>query len=119
MLDLLPFPRLSSASREQQMAELTNYLIQFKEDLEFILRNISEENLSADLLAKIESLGGGVQLGGMKADEFAQVAGKSLTVSDVCNSGIFKSAVKSEISTITFSVNFSTGYLEYDTKQGG
>ena len=116
MLDLLPFPRFSSSSAEKQVAELTSYLIQFKEDLEFILRNISEENLSADLLAKLESGGGGVQLGGMKEDELAQVAGKSLTVSDVCNSGIFKSAVKSEVSSITFSINFSTGYLEYDTK---
>ena len=50
MIDLLPFPRLSSSTPEKQIEDLYEYLIQLKEELEFILGNISKENLSSDLL---------------------------------------------------------------------
>lgn len=57
MIDLLPFPRLSSSTPEKQIEDLYEYLIQLKEELEFILGNISKENLSSDLLKTINGNG--------------------------------------------------------------
>lgn len=120
MVDILPFPRISKGTPEEQISDLTNYLIQFKETLEFALTNISTDNFSADLIERLNALGADIKLSNTnREEEIAQVSSKSLTVSDVCNSDVFKSSVASQISNITFSVNFSTGRLEYTTSQGG
>ena len=120
MVDILPFPRITANTSEGQIAELTSYLVQFKETLEFALMNISEENFSADLIKKLNSLGANIEESNKnREEELAQVSTKSLTVSDVCNSDVFKASVNSQISGITFSVNFSTGNLEFETSQGG
>ena len=114
MVDILPFPRIMGNTPEKQINELTNYLIQFKETLEFALMNISTDNLSADLVEKLNSLGADIEKSNKnREEEIAQVSTKTLTVSDVCNSDIFKSSVKKEISSITFNVNHETGHLEY------
>ena len=39
MVDMLPFPRIVGNTPEEQVSELYNYLIQFKETLEFALKN--------------------------------------------------------------------------------
>ena len=85
MIDLLPFPRISSSSTEKQIEDIYEYLIQLKEELEFILGNISSENLSSELLKII----GGTS----KQSSGAEVSGG-----------------------IVFSINFSSGHLEYATK---
>jgi hypothetical protein len=90
MIDLLPFPRLSSSTPEKQIEDLYEYLIQLKEELEFILGNISKENLSSDLLKIIGGIG--------KQSDDAEVSQAS------------------SYGNITFSVNFSNGHLEYATK---
>lgn len=116
MYDMLPFPSVTAKTPEEQVGELTNYLIQFKETLEFILANISVENLSQELIQKLNDLGADVEKNAEERDEqLSQIANKSLTVSDVINSEGFKTSVQSEISKIKFTVNTETGNLEYTT----
>lgn len=113
MVDVFPFPRITAKTPEGQIAELESYLIQFKETLEFVLAEISTDKLPADILEKLDLLGMG-----NREEELAQVNTKSLTVSDVCNSDVFKSAVNGQISGITFSVNYTTGNLDFETNGG-
>lgn len=116
MLDMFPFPRIKEGQPEEQIADIINYLIQFKETLEFALMNISTENLSPDLITKLNELGADIEKSNTaREEEVAQVSVKSLTIPDVCNSDLFKDAVRSEASRyISFNVNFNTGHLEYN-----
>ena len=115
MVDMFPFPRVVGDTSEQQISELVNYLIQFKETLEFALANISTENLSTDLVNKLNELGADIeQSKANREEEVTQLSqNTTLTISDVVNSAIFENAVKGEVSALTFSVNFETGNLEY------
>ena len=115
MVDMFPFPRVTGETSEKQIAELVDYLIQFKETLEFALANISTENLSADLVNKLNELGADIEQSKVnREEEITQLSqNTTLTVSDVVNSPIFENAVKGEIANIKFSVNFDTGNLEY------
>ena len=115
MFDMFSFPSMPKGTPEEQVAELVNYLIQFKETLEFALNNISIDNLSPDLVNKLNELGAGIEKSNEdREDELTQVAVNGLTVSDVCNSDLFKLSVKAEASKYTtFNVNFETGHLEY------
>lgn len=116
MVDMFPFPSITSSTPEKQIAELLNYLIQFKETLEFALTNISTDNLSPELVSKLNEIGADIEKSNEHREEqITQVAIKSLTVSDVVNSGIFEAAVTNQIANIKFNVNFDTGYLEYST----
>ena len=117
MYDMLPFPNTIGKTPEEQIAEINNYLIQLKETLEFALSNITEENLSQDLVERLNSLGADVEMSSEELDDqLSQIANNTLTVSDVINSSAFDSAIKTEIKNIEFSVNFETGNLEYDIK---
>lgn len=116
MVDLFQFPRLTGVTAEEQITEIVNYLIQFKETLEFALTNISTDNLSPDLIKKLNELGADIEKSNAdRTDELTQFSSNSLTISDVCNSDLLKDTIGSEISGITFNVNFNTGYLEYTT----
>lgn len=109
MYDMLPFPNINAANIEELSFQTNNYLIQFKETLEFILTNIGTDNLSTDLIEKLNSLGAEVEKTIEETDDqFQQVAGKALTVADVINSTAFK-----EATDVEFTVNFETGNLEY------
>lgn len=55
MLDLLPYLDLRSKTTPEQVAEIANYLVRLKDELENVLTTISEENLSPELLEKINS----------------------------------------------------------------
>ena len=114
---MLPFPRVIGNTPEEQIRELYNYLIQFKETLEFALMNISTENLSPDLVSKLNELGADIEQSRTEREnELAQIShGNSLTIFDVINSEAFKVAVEDEVSNIKFTVNFETGHLEYVT----
>jgi hypothetical protein len=95
MIDMFPFPRITGETPEKQIAELISYLIQFKETLEFALGNISMENLSPDLVNKINNLGANIEQSNLsKEDEFAQIAKH----------------------TSQFTVNLETGNLDYEIK---
>lgn len=90
MVDLFPFPKLNGITPEEQIAELVRYLTEFKELLEFELRNISMENLSPDLREKINMLGKGIeQTNDNREEEFAQIT------------KIIRETVETEISKIT------------------
>lgn len=91
MYDMLPFPNITATDTKEQVVQINNYLIQFKETLEFILTNISVDNLSQDLINKINSLGAEVQKTQSDRDEeLQQVTHKILTASDVVNSSAYQ-----------------------------
>lgn len=117
MVDMLPFPRIIGNTPEEKIAELYNYLIQFKETLEFTLMNISTDNLSPELVNKLNELGANIEQSNAKREEeVAQLSQfSSITVSDVCNSMIFKNTIESEVSKhmVSFNINFETGHLEF------
>lgn len=56
MFDILPFPRISGSTPEEQIPEIIKYLNQFKESLEFILMNIGTENLSSELKTRLSEI---------------------------------------------------------------
>lgn len=95
MRDLLPFPMLRSTTPETQIEELVTYLVRLKEELEFILANVSEDNLSEGLRKKLEKLG--VEIGtstNQREDELLQVTSKILSVRDIVGTDVFKEAVR-------------------------
>ncbi|MBO7240228.1 MAG: hypothetical protein J6V23_07080 [Bacteroidaceae bacterium] len=108
---MLPFPNQTEKTVEGQVKEIHDFLIQFKETLEFILTNIGIDNLSEELVKKLNSLGADIEKNNeIKGEEIQQVSSKMLTVSDVINSEAFKAALTNEYQ---FTVNFETGNLEY------
>ena len=116
MYDMLPFPNITAKDTEEQVAQINNYLIQFKETLEFILTNISIDNLSQDLITKLNELGADIEKSiEERDDQIQQVSNQALTVSDVINSPAFALALYDLISKIKFNVNYDTGHLEYTT----
>ena len=120
MYDILPFPNVVSQNPEEQIAQITNYLIQLKETLEFILTDISIDNLSPDLINRLNELGANIDKGEEERNEQMQeMANKTLTVSDVVNSPAFALAIENEVKAnsvkVEFSVDFNTGNLEYTT----
>lgn len=95
MRDLLPFPMLRTRTPETQIEELVTYLVRLKEELEFILSNISEDNLSEGLKKKLEKLG--VDIGASdsrREDELLQVTSKIMSVRDIVGTDVFKEAVR-------------------------
>lgn len=94
MYDLLPFPNIVGATIEEQTAQINNYLIQLKETLEFVLTDISVENLSQELVSKLNDLGADIEKSTEEQeDQLNQIANKTLTVSDVINSSAFETAL--------------------------
>jgi len=95
MYDMLPFPNINATSIEELSFQTNNYLIQFKETLEFILTNIGADNLSSDLMETLNSLGAEVEKTIEETDDqFQQVAGKTITVADVINSPAFNDKIE-------------------------
>lgn len=117
MMDMLPFPKATGNTPEEQIASLITYLTQLKETLEFAFMDISTDNLSPELVNMLNELGAGIEKSNAeREDEVAQISTNALTISDVCNSDMFKDAVAIEqTKDITFNVNFNTGELEYTT----
>jgi hypothetical protein len=112
MMDLLPFPHITATEPKEQLSQLRDYLFQFKEELEFILSNLNENNLSQELIDKLNSLGADIdKTDDDSNDQLWQISSRTVTVSDVINSTAFDLALKSKIPT--FSINFETGNLEY------
>ncbi len=119
MIDMFSFPTDTGSNTDERIANIINYLIQFKETLEFALTNISVENLAPDLVNQLNELGANIEQSKTEREnELAQISGKSsLTVFDVINSEAFKSGIKNGISNIKFDINFETGHLEYSMSE--
>lgn len=142
MYDMLPFPNITATTAEEQVSQINNYLIQFKETLEFILTNISVDNLSQELIDKLNSLGSDIKKSyEQREEEIQQVSGKMLSVSDVINSSIFQKDMEEReadimenmvqstefqeiveaklptteeiVESMNLRVNYDTGHLEY------
>ena len=112
MIDSLPMPHITATRPDEQLSQVKDYLFQLKEELEFVLTNISVDNLSQDLVDKLNSLGADIEKNNEdKEEQLQQINNKSITVSDVINSSAFHSAIESKLPS--FSVNFETGQLEY------
>lgn len=80
MIDLLPFPRITGDTPEKQVSELVHYLVQFKETLEFAIMNISIDNLSPDLVNKLNELETAIkQSNEEKESELAQISKSNRT----------------------------------------
>lgn len=74
MMDMFPFPRITGNTPDEKIDSLLNYLIQFKETLEYALKDISMDNLSPELTKKLEALGADIeQTKSEKEEEIAQV----------------------------------------------
>ena len=116
MYDVFNFPQITpSKPVEEQVVEIIQYLIQFKETLEFVLMNISTENLSQDLIDKLNTLGADIEKNKEdRDDQIKQVTDKTLSVSDVINSKAFELALENKMK---FKVNFENGELEYITNE--
>jgi hypothetical protein len=99
MYDILPFPNITATDAKGQVSQINNYLIQLKEELEFILTNISADNLSPELLSQIRSLGAEVKTTKEEQVETTQqITQRMISVSDVVESDAFK---ESTISGVT------------------
>lgn len=120
-MDMLPFPRMMGNSPEEKIADIINYLIQFKETLEFALTNISTDNLSPDLINKLNELGADVKKNNETMEsELSQIAFKTLSIYEVCASELLKSTIVDELEkNLKISVNYETGHLEYTTRKEG
>ena len=94
MYDMLPFPNINGVTIEEIAFQTNTYLTQLKETLEFLLNDISIENLSPELVSKLNELGADIEKSKeSQEDQISQVANKTLTVSDVINSQPFKSSL--------------------------
>lgn len=114
MYDLFPFPSTPSSTPEKRIDDIVNYLIQFKEILEFALTNISAENLSPELIARLNELGADiVKSNEDREEQIAQITSSNLSVSDVVNSQVFNEKLNDAVSNVKFTVNLETGHLEY------
>ena len=136
MLDRLPMPHITATKTEEQLAQIRDYLFHFKEELEFILMNISIDNLSSELVEKLNSLGADIESGKKENEDLLQQIGnKALTVYDVVKSPLFRSEIESKVPKVkdiindsdfkedltreiksaipTFTINFENGNLEY------
>ena len=95
MYDLFEYPNISGGTVQEIATQVNNYLVQFKETLEFALTNIGADNLSVDLAVKLNELGADIVQNKVEQNEsFQQVAGRALTVSDVINSASYKASIE-------------------------
>ena len=105
MHDMLPFPNITATDSKEQANQINNYLIQFKETLEFILMNISVDNLSQDLINKLNDLGAEVKKSQTALEEeVQQVSKKGVTASDVVNSAVYKADMNAREAQIQESI---------------
>ena len=117
MIDILPFLRVSGGTAEEKINDICDYLIQLKETLEFALMNITSENLSKELIDKLNRLGADIRTGNDNTESAVrQLSSKSVTIPGVCSSEIFKQAVEVEFDKLIgeVKVNLTTGKLEHE-----
>lgn len=120
MQDLFEYPTITSSQSEEQIKELVNYLVQFKETLEFTLANISADNLSTDLVSKLNTLGADIQRSNDEREEqIQQVVNNGLTVSDVINSEAYKASLKGVSDKIPTKYLESAEQIQISEEAGG
>lgn len=90
MFDILPSPNITAKDAEERSKQTVDYLIRLKEELEFVLSNLTEDNLSTELVQTIHSSGAN-NVASVDEDYMQQMAQSGLKISDVINSEVFKS----------------------------
>ena len=94
MYDILPFPNITGETPAEQLEQINSYLIQLKEELEFVLTRISAENLSEDLRRQLSSLGADINTNKTEQEVVTQqIINRALTVDDVVSSTTFENAL--------------------------
>jgi hypothetical protein len=120
MYDILPFPNITGGTEKEQLAEMLSYLIQFKEELEFVLTNISTDNLSQDLLKKLNTLGADIEKTNTeRSDDIQQVVNKTFSIADIINSAAFKSALQSVEEKVPGEYLVSAEQIQTSEEPGG
>lgn len=77
MIDMFPYLKISGNTPEEQIKDIEEYLIHFKESLEFAITNISTENLSAELQKRLSKIEADIEKSNANIeDEIAQIAKK-------------------------------------------
>ena len=130
--DTLPFPNITAKDADERSKQTVDYLIQFKEELEFLLNGIVNNDYGK-LLPQSPQAAQTMQPIMSNSREDA------LTVAEVVNSASFRAAlngvkeetmdsipaevgkqlpdeVARQMPDIIFTVNFDNGYLEYTIK---
>lgn len=91
MFDILPYPNIDGNTAEEKLNSLFNFLCQFKEDLEFILNNIGTDNLSKELIDKLENIGVDISAQEQNTEDIiGQIVKRSISVRDVIDSDLFR-----------------------------
>ena len=91
----IPFPNISGNTSAEKIEQLIVYLIQLKEELEYILSNISLDNLSSDVIEKIESANVNIKkTENTQEEQIQQLLNYVLTVDDVLNSKSFNNILE-------------------------
>ncbi len=95
-------PQFTGATPEENWRQLTDYLYQVMEQIEFAFDNISEDNLSPSLLDTLNKLGAGIDANATLTSETQSRVGSLdlITVSDVINSPLFTAAMASQATTL-------------------
>ncbi len=90
-------PQFVGETPEENFRQLTDYLYQLTEQLEFILDNIGEDNLSPTFANQLNALGMDIDANASKTAEAQSQIGSLdiITVSDVINSPMFAAAINS------------------------
>lgn len=95
MIDVLPFPHITAKDTQEQIKQINEYLVYFKESLEFILMNISEDNLSSELLIKLNRFNDEIEtLKAVEENVIQQVSNKTITATEVIESEEYKASIK-------------------------
>lgn len=124
MFDTLPFPNMTAKDAEERSRQTIDYLLQFREELVFILDSIVEGEYGR--LTALSSAQTSV------VEKVTASSENNLTVAEVVNSAAFKSAlngvkesipeevekrlpkeVEKQFPAIEFTINYDTGELEY------
>lgn len=95
MFDILPFPNITGETPEEQLEQMNSYLIQLKEELEFILTRISVDNLSEDFRRQLASLGADISTNKTEQEVITQqIINRSISVDDVVDSKALENKLK-------------------------
>lgn len=95
MIDALPFPHITAKDTQEQIKQINDYLVYFKESLEFILMNISADNLSSDLVDKLNRFDSEIEtLKIVEENVIQQVSNKTITALEVIESEEYKASIK-------------------------
>lgn len=114
MFSELPMLTTHGETSEEKVAEIENYLYMLREALEMELSNIDTDNLSDDLIRRLEGLGVDISLQEKKTQDYIQqISQRTLSVRDVVESKMFADKLQEEKATIPTMVIDSEQFLYF------